>query len=136
MRPTRAIAFAFFLSGAAGLIFEVVWFHRFGLVFGQSLGATSVVLASFMAGLALGTALAGWQGHRAVNLLRAYAALEAVVALSGLGLTYALPSLLLLTPPLAAPAVPHAWITSLSRLAVSFGALLSSDHGHGRDAPC
>ena len=28
---------AFFLSGAAGLIFEMIWLHRSGLVFGNAL---------------------------------------------------------------------------------------------------
>src|SRR5579864_6389860 len=93
MTPTRAISAAFFVSGAAGLIFEVVWFHRFGLVFGESVDVTSIVLASFMAGLALGTALVGWQRRRLGNLLRAYAALEVVGAAGGLALTYALPHL-------------------------------------------
>jgi hypothetical protein len=49
---------AFFLSGAAGLIFEMVWLHRCGLVFGNSVDAAAVVLSSFMGGLALGNALA------------------------------------------------------------------------------
>jgi predicted membrane-bound spermidine synthase len=40
----------FCASGAAGLIFEVVWFHRAGLLFGHSIWATSVVFASFMGG--------------------------------------------------------------------------------------
>src|SRR5260221_7385712 len=111
MTSTRAIPFAFFVSGAAGLIFEVVWFHRFGLVFGQSVGATSIVLSSFMGGLALGTALVGWQGRRLGTLLRAYAAIEVVVAVAGLALTYALPHLPKLTG-------------GTPRLLVSFGALL------------
>jgi spermidine synthase len=35
MTPKRA-SLLFFVSGAAGLVFEVVWFHRCGLVFGNS----------------------------------------------------------------------------------------------------
>jgi hypothetical protein len=49
---------AFFLSGAAGLIFQVVWLYRCGLAFGNTIWAVSVVLSSLMAGLAIGGALA------------------------------------------------------------------------------
>ena len=124
MTPTPGISVAFFLSGAAGLIFEVVWFHRFGLVFGQSVGATSIVLASFMGGLALGTALVGSQHRRLTdtNLLRAYAALEVIVAVAGLALTYALPNL------------PRLRGTPI-RLVVSFGALLIPTTAMGATLP-
>jgi len=91
-----ALSIAFFLSGAAGLIFEVVWFYRAGLVFGNSVWAASIVLSSFMAGLALGTALAGRYGPRLTRPVRAYARLEAIVATSGMLLTYLLP----IVPPL------------------------------------
>ena len=64
------IAFALLLSGAAGLIFEIVWFHRSGLVFGNSIWATSIVFASFMGGLALGSALVVWHAHRIRSFLR------------------------------------------------------------------
>src|SRR3954464_2071743 len=86
-----ALSVAFFLSGAAGLIFEIVWFYRCGLVFGNSVWAASIVLSSFMAGLAIGTALAGWYGPRLTRPIRAYARLEAIVATSGMLLTYTLP---------------------------------------------
>src|SRR3954468_7180531 len=86
-----ALSVAFFLSGAAGLIFEIVWFYRCGLVFGNSVWAASIVLSSFMAGLAIGTALAGRYGPRLTRPIRAYARLEAIVATSGMLLTYTLP---------------------------------------------
>src|SRR6185295_17196254 len=64
------------------------------LVFGNSVWAATIVLASFMGGLALGGALAGRYArgpHR--RLLRVYAALEAIVGVTGLALTYLLPPL-------------------------------------------
>src|SRR3954462_12727499 len=91
-----ALSIAFFLSGAAGLIFEIVWFYRCGLVFGNSVWAASIVLSSFMAGLAIGTALAGGYGPRLPRPIRTYARLEAIVATSGMLLTYLLP----IVPPL------------------------------------
>ena len=134
-RPTRLVSLAFFLSGAAGLIFEVVWFHRSGLVFGNSVEATSIVLSSFMGGLALGTALVGWQGHRLGNPLRAYAALEAVVAMAGLALTYALPALPVMIVPLTTLFASHRWLVNLIRLMTAFAALLLPTTAMGATLP-
>jgi predicted membrane-bound spermidine synthase len=87
-----SIAAAFCISGAAGLVFEVVWFHRAGLVLGTSTLSTSIVLASFMAGIAAGNALIGWRRGIVRRSLRSYAALEIAVAVSGITLTYLLPA--------------------------------------------
>src|SRR2546425_9106804 len=58
-RIITPIAICFILSGATGLIYEVLWARMLGLVFGATTLAVSTVLASFMGGLALGSALAG-----------------------------------------------------------------------------
>src|SRR5437764_6958915 len=81
------LSLAFFLSGAAGLIFEMVWVYRCGLLFGNTVWAASIVLSSFMGGLALGNALAGWYGSRLRRFLWVYAAVELTVAATGVGLT-------------------------------------------------
>jgi predicted membrane-bound spermidine synthase len=47
----------FFVSGAVGLVYEVVWLRMLGLVFGHTVYAITTVLAAFMAGLALGSLL-------------------------------------------------------------------------------
>jgi hypothetical protein len=52
------------LSGATGLIYEVLWARMLGLVFGATTLAVSTVLAAFMGGLALGSALAGKLAQR------------------------------------------------------------------------
>ena len=46
------IGLCFVLSGATGLIYEVLWAHMLGLVFGATTFAISAVLAAFMGGLA------------------------------------------------------------------------------------
>src|SRR2546422_6196506 len=65
------IAICFILSGATGLIYEVLWARMLGLVFGATTLAVSTVLASFMGGLALGSALAGRVAARLQRPLRA-----------------------------------------------------------------
>src|ERR671916_117431 len=42
----------FFLSGAAGLVYQVLWVRMLSLAFGVTIFAVTVVLASFMARLA------------------------------------------------------------------------------------
>src|SRR5919202_6828871 len=70
----------FVLSGATGLIYEVLWARMLGLVFGATTFAISTVLAAFMGGLALGSALAGRAGPKIRRPLRAYGLLEIGVA--------------------------------------------------------
>ncbi|MBM3130358.1 MAG: hypothetical protein FJ009_17235 [Chloroflexi bacterium] len=67
----------FLLSGFSGLAYQVIWIRKFGLIFGVTAYATSAVLASFFAGLALGSWLAGRRWSRLpINPLRLYALLE------------------------------------------------------------
>jgi spermidine synthase len=73
----------FFLSGATSLVLEVVWVRLLTQVFGSTNLAISTVLATFMAGLALGS----WIGGRLIDRLKhdalwAYAVCEVGVAIS------------------------------------------------------
>jgi predicted membrane-bound spermidine synthase len=118
-----ALSVAFFLSGAAGLIFQVVWFHRAGLVFGNSVWAVTIVLSSFMGGLALGNALAGQYASRVRRPLAVYAWLEWIVAISGLLVTSLLPELTGILAPLTRLVSGSLWAVNLIRLATAFGVL-------------
>lgn len=89
----RATGLAATLSGAAALLFETLWFRQASLSFGNSVSAASLVLAAFMAGLGLGSALAAWRGRGLRDPARAYAALEIVIAASGLALVLLIPRL-------------------------------------------
>jgi len=73
----RIILALFFLSGACGLIYEVVWMRMLTLVFGATAFATSAILTSFFAGLALGSLYFGKVVDRSRNPLALYAVLEA-----------------------------------------------------------
>jgi spermidine synthase len=53
--PSKFIPFfCIFISGAASLIYELIWIRQLSLVFGGTLYAISAVLCAFMTGLALG----------------------------------------------------------------------------------
>ena len=76
IRLRRTIFLCFFLSGAAGLIYEIVWIRMLGLVFGHTVYAITTVLVAFMGGLGLGSYLGGRLADRARDLLRIYGRLE------------------------------------------------------------
>ncbi len=78
------LAICFLLSGATGLIYEVVWARMLGLVFGATTIAISAVLAAFMGGLALGSALAAKLAARIRRPLRTYALIEMFIGLYAL----------------------------------------------------
>jgi len=51
----RVVLALCFLSGISGLLYEVAWARMLHLLFGDTVLAVSTVLASFMAGLAMGS---------------------------------------------------------------------------------
>src|ERR1041384_8584399 len=83
-KTLRIVAACFFLSGATGLIYEVLWARMLGLVFGATTLAVSTVLAAFMGGLALGSALAGRLAQRIRKPLSVYGLMEILIALYAL----------------------------------------------------
>src|SRR5579862_7551831 len=85
--------FIFFLSGASGLVYEVIWVRLTGLVFGNTAHAIATVLSAFMAGLALGSWKLGRQADRVARPLRAYGLLEIGIGISAALVPAALHSL-------------------------------------------
>src|SRR5436309_528173 len=75
------IAILFIISGATGLIYQIVWFKYLSLFLGNSTHAQAIVLATFMGGLAIGAFLWGRRADRTEKPLRMYAFLEIGIAL-------------------------------------------------------
>jgi spermidine synthase len=73
------VATLFLVSGATGLLYEVAFSKLLAYVFGATAYAVSAVLASFMAGLALGAHVGGKHAGRATRPLAAYGTLEVLV---------------------------------------------------------
>jgi spermidine synthase len=73
----------FFLSGVASLVLETVFRRELTLYVGNAVTATSLTLATFLGGLALGAALFGRLADRSARPLRLYAALELGVGTTG-----------------------------------------------------
>jgi spermidine synthase len=80
--PTWATG-CFLASGAAGLLYELVWSKQLAYLLGSSLRSAAIVVAALLAGLALGARLLGSPLARGRSPGRAYALLEAAVAVTG-----------------------------------------------------
>jgi len=107
------------LSGAAALVYEVTWTRLLTLQMGHTVSAVSTVLAAFMGGLAVGAWIAGRLRLSGPRRLRAYAALEILVA----AIAIALPLLLRA----AYPALAWAYADGDSMLRFAFArAVLSA----------
>ena len=78
-----ALYFLILLSGAAGLIYEVVWARQLTLFIGNTAIANAAVLTAFMAGLALGSLVLGRRADRIARPLRLYALLEILIGCYG-----------------------------------------------------
>ena len=72
--PERWLLGACFLvSGATGLVLQVAWSKQLSYILGRTLYGSATVVAAFMAGLGLGSALAGRFAHRVTRPVRSYA---------------------------------------------------------------
>lgn len=76
MQRSGAVLAIFILSGAAGLIYEIVWSRQLVLVFGNTTQAVSAILTGFFGGMAIGAAVGGRIADRVRSPLRLYGSLE------------------------------------------------------------
>ena len=94
LQHTRFIVLsALFLSGANGLVMEIVFRRQLLLSLGVTHYSVGTVLTVFMAGLALGSLLFGRMADKTVYPIRLYGILEICVGLAGLMLILFLPFL-------------------------------------------
>jgi len=119
-----ALLALFFASGASGLIYEIVWMRLLSLTMSVTVYAVTTVLCAFMAGLALGAAIAGRVAHRVRRPLLAYGVVEIVLA----GVALVTPTLLFHLGPIYAEI--HAAFGgggpgfAIARFLLAFGVLL------------
>jgi spermidine synthase len=135
MRRGPFLSLIFFVSGAAGLIFEIAWFYRCALIFGSSVWAAAITLASFMGGLAIGNALVGWRSDDLARPLRIYATAEFVVATAGIAVVHGLTLSTRLGLPLAQASIDSPRLINLIRLTTAFVVLLIPATAMGATLP-
>ena len=83
----------FFISGISGLIYQVIWIRQFGLVFGNTIYSSSIVIGVFMLGLGLGSYIIGSFSDNKYRqnpstALKLYAVSEVLIAALGLGIAF------------------------------------------------
>ena len=79
MRHPRLLLAIFVLSGAAGLMYEVVWSRQLVLVFGNTTQAVATILTGFFGGMAIGSVVGGRFADRVRSPIRLYGAIELVL---------------------------------------------------------
>ena len=85
----------FFISGFCSVLYELIWLRLSMAQFGVTTAMVSIVLSVFMAGLGLGSWASGdWIRRRGAEIvapaLQLYAAIEALIGLSGVLVPYEL----------------------------------------------
>lgn len=88
------------VSGAAALVYQVLWIKQLSLVVGVEVYAITTGISAFFAGLALGGWLFGRLADRLQRPVLLYAGLEVLVALLGVGATLGM----------SLAAAPFAWL--------------------------
>jgi spermidine synthase len=114
----------FVLSGACGLVYQVLWVRLLSLAFGITVYAVTVVLASFMAGLAIGSFLGGRLAERVERPLVAYAIVEFAVGLVALATPAAFEALQRLYPLIARTVGDSETVLFPIRVALAFVLLI------------
>jgi len=74
----------FLVSGAAGLVYQIVWERLLELFFGVTMVSVTLIVGAFMAGLGIGSLLGGRLARQVKNTLLVYGLLELGVAAFGL----------------------------------------------------
>ncbi len=82
----------FIASGAAGLIYQVVWSRDLVLLFGNTSQAISTIVTAFLAGLGGGALAGAWLAARTRQPLRLYGFIELGVAVLAVGLPALFPT--------------------------------------------
>src|ERR1043166_9061819 len=125
-----------FLSGISALIFETLWLRLSGLAFGNSVWAAALILSSFMAGLALGSAIAALLTLAPDKSgLRIYAGLEMCVAVCGCTLVFGIPLLGEWLRPIFQALWTHQPLLNVLRFSISFLILLVPTTAMGLTLP-
>ncbi|MBN2442414.1 MAG: fused MFS/spermidine synthase [Spirochaetales bacterium] len=78
------IIFIYFISGGCSLIYEVIWRRLLKLIIGNTTYATSITIAVFIGGLALGAFLVRNRADKIKNKIKVYGIIEGAISLFAL----------------------------------------------------
>jgi spermidine synthase len=83
-RAARGYSVLFFLSGATGLVYELLWIRLLYQAFGSTIQSVTTVVAAYMGGLGLGAWLLGRRADRHPRPAALYGWLEVAIGVFGL----------------------------------------------------
>src|SRR6202050_2118057 len=89
LRGDSRVPLLFMASGAAGLIYQVVWTRDLVLIFGNTTQAIVTTVTAFLAGLGIGSLIGGAIGPRLRRPLTVYGGLEIAVGCFALLMPFA-----------------------------------------------
>ena len=125
----------FLVSGALGLLYEIVWFRRLHLALGVSLFAVGAVVSAYMLGLAVGSRWAARSAWLRRAPLTTYAGLELGIALYALAFPLLVGALEALYPALFRLLEGHPLALSAVRFVLAFVLLLPPTFLMGASLP-
>ena len=83
-RPALVYSFLFFLSGATGLVYELLWVRVLYQSFGSTIQSVTTVVAAYMGGLGLGAWVFGRIADRSRQPAALYGRLEIAIGVFGI----------------------------------------------------
>jgi spermidine synthase len=132
----RGLILALFIgSGAAGLMYQVVWSRELVLVFGNTTQAVSTIVTAFMAGLGFGSLAGGRWADRSASPLRLYGSVELGVAAFAVLLPFAFNDLAALYRGLYPGLVAHTAALTAVRLTLALAAVAPATFLMGATLP-
>jgi spermidine synthase len=115
MDAKRIAAALLFMSGAAALVYQVLWAKQLSIVVGVDIHAITIAVSAFFAGLGFGGLLIGRLADRLSRPVRFYAGLELGVAACGFAVTWVLARI---APLFAVLEDQHLWLAWLMLFAI------------------
>lgn len=109
-RATALASGLLFVSGAAALVYQVLWAKQLSLVVGVDIHAITIAVSAFFAGLGFGGVVIGRLADAVGRPLRFYAGLELGIAVAGIAATWLLAHIAPLFATLEAQQPALAWL--------------------------
>ncbi len=114
----------FVLSGAAGLVYELIWVRQLYQFFGSTIHSVTTVVAAYMGGLGLGAYVLGRRADRHANPASLYGRLELAIGLFGLASPWVLRGIGAAYLALARGLAPGLWAGTGIKFVFAFAVLL------------
>ncbi|MBI4640574.1 MAG: fused MFS/spermidine synthase, partial [Candidatus Tectomicrobia bacterium] len=112
-KSTQIVLLAFALSGFAAMVYEVAWSRGLSLILGSSVYAFTIMLTTFLAGLALGSSFSSIMIDRVKKKIALFGSLELLIGLLAFSVLFLFAEL------------PYLFLLLYRRLAHSYTLLLS-----------